>query len=121
WRAPPPAPRPSPRGRPGPPRRTPERITHLPPAAPAVNGSGLGSSADGEREEGIDRSFERAATSLRLGEEKPAFECGEQGGGEVVRVDVRPEFPVGMQGSQSIADGRCPLIEPCHDERSSLG
>ena len=31
------------------------------------------------------------------------------------------EFPVGMKGSQSIADGGCPLIEPCRDERSGLG
>ena len=31
------------------------------------------------------------------------------------------ELPVGMKGSQSIADGGCPLIEPCRDERSGLG
>ena len=30
--------------------------------------SGLGSSADGKGEEGIDRSFERAGTPLHLGE-----------------------------------------------------
>ena len=34
----------------------------------AMNESGLGSSADGEGEEGIDRSFERAGTPLHLGE-----------------------------------------------------
>ena len=26
-----------------------------------------------------------------------------------------------MKGSESIADGGCPLIEPCRDERSGLG
>ena len=39
-----------------------------PTSAMAVNESGLGSSADGESEEGIDRSFERAGTPLHLGE-----------------------------------------------------
>ena len=39
-----------------------------PTSAMAVNEPGLGSSADGEGEEGIDRSFERAGTPLHLGE-----------------------------------------------------
>jgi hypothetical protein len=39
-----------------------------PTSAVAVNESGLGSSADGKGEEGIDRSFERAGTPLHLGE-----------------------------------------------------
>ena len=39
-----------------------------PTSAMAVNESGSGSSADGESEEGIDRSFERAGTPLHLGE-----------------------------------------------------
>jgi hypothetical protein len=37
-------------------------------SAMAVNESGSGSSADGESEEGIDRSFERTGTPLSLGE-----------------------------------------------------
>ncbi len=39
-----------------------------PTSAVAVNESGLGSSADGKGEEGIDRSFERTGTPLHLGE-----------------------------------------------------
>ena len=39
-----------------------------PTSAMAVNEPGLGSSADGKGEEGIDRSFERTATPLHLGE-----------------------------------------------------
>ena len=39
-----------------------------PTSAMAVNESGLGSSADGKSEEGIDRSFERTGTPLHLGE-----------------------------------------------------
>ena len=39
-----------------------------PTSAMAVNEPGLGSSADGKGEEGIDRSFERAGTPLHLGE-----------------------------------------------------
>ena len=31
------------------------------------------------------------------------------------------ELPVGMKGSEAIANGGCPLIEPCRDERSGLG
>ena len=49
------------------------------------------------------------------------MERGEQSRGEVVRVDVGRELPVGMKGSESIADGGRPLIEPCGDERSGLG
>ena len=37
-------------------------------AAMAVNEPGLGSSADGKGEEGVDRSFERAGTPVYLGE-----------------------------------------------------
>ena len=40
-----------------------------PTSAPAANESGLGSSADGKSEEGIDRSFQRTGTPLHLGEE----------------------------------------------------
>jgi len=87
----------------------------------AVNESGLGSSADGEGEEGIDRSLERTGTPLYLGEQKPSLERGEQSNGEVVRVDTGRELPVGMKGSESIGDGGSPLIEPCRDERSGLG
>ena len=39
-----------------------------PTSAMAVNEPGLGSSADGEGEEGVDRSFERTATPMHLGE-----------------------------------------------------
>ena len=39
-----------------------------PTSAMAVNEPGLGSSADGKGEEGIDRSFERAGTPVYLGE-----------------------------------------------------
>ena len=67
-----------------------------PTSAVAVNESGLGSSADGKSEEGIDRSFERTGTPLHLGEQKPSLERGEQSSGEVVRVDVGRELPVGM-------------------------
>ena len=38
------------------------------PSAVAVNESGLGSSADGKGEEGIDRSFERTGAPMHLGE-----------------------------------------------------
>ncbi len=33
----------------------------------------------------------------------------------------RRQLPVGVKGSQSIADGGCPPIEPCRYERSGLG
>ena len=67
------------------------------PASPmAVNEPGSDSSADGEGEEGIDRSFERAGAPLRLGEQKPSFERGEEGNGEVVRVNAGRKFPLGM-------------------------
>ena len=79
----------------------------------AANEPGLGSFADGKGEKGIDRSLERAGTPLHLGEEKSSLERGEQSSGEVVRVDPRRELPVGMKGSEFIADGGCPLIEPC--------
>ena len=49
------------------------------------------------------------------------MERGEQSRGEVVRVDVGRELPVGMCGSQSIADGGCPPIKPGRDEGSGLG
>jgi len=39
-----------------------------PTSAMAVYEPGLGSSADGKGEEGIDRSFERTATPMYLGE-----------------------------------------------------
>ena len=39
-----------------------------PTSAMAVNEPGLGSSADGKGEEGIDGSFERTGTPLHLGE-----------------------------------------------------
>ena len=39
-----------------------------PTSAMAVNEPGLGSSADGKGEEGVDRSFERAGTPVYLGE-----------------------------------------------------
>ena len=87
----------------------------------AVNEPGLGAPADGKGEEGIDRSFERAGAPLHLGEEKPSLEGGEQGSGEVVRVDAGREFPGGLKGSEFIADGGCPLIEPGRDEDPGLG
>ena len=87
----------------------------------AVNEPGLGSSADGKREDGIDRSFERAGAPLHLGEQKSSLERGEQSSGEVVRVDVGREFPVGIKGFECIADNGCPLIETCRDERPGLG
>ena len=34
---------------------------------------------------------------------------------------IPTELPVGMKGSESIADGGCPLIEPCRYEHSGLG
>ena len=67
-------------------------------SAMVVNGPGLGSSSDGEGEEGIDRSLERTASLLHLGEQEPSLERGEQSNGEVVRVDTGREFPVGMKG-----------------------
>jgi hypothetical protein len=39
-----------------------------PTSAMAVNEPGLGSSADGKGEEGVDRSFERAGAPMHLGE-----------------------------------------------------
>ena len=92
-----------------------------PTAAMALNEPNLGSFADGKGEKGIDGSLERMGTLLYLGEEKSPLERGEQSNGEIVRVDVRRELSVGMKGSQPIADGGCPLIEPCRDERSGLG
>ncbi len=86
-----------------------------------VNEPGSGSSSDGESEQGIDRSLERTASLLHLGEQKPPLERGEQSNGEVVRVDTGRELPVGMKGSESIGDGGSPLIEPSCDERSGLG
>ena len=58
---------------------------------------------------------------MYLGEQESSLERGEQGSGEVVRVDVGREFPVGMKGSERIADDGCPLIEPCRDERRASG
>ena len=57
--------------------------------ATAVNEPGLGSSADDEGEESIDRSLDRTGAPMYLGEYKSSLERGEQSGGEVVRVDVR--------------------------------
>ena len=82
---------------------------------------GLGSFVGGKGKEGINSNLERAGTPFHLGEKKSSLERREQSNGEVVRVDVRREFPVGMMGSESIADGGCPLIEPCGDESSGLG
>src|ERR1700740_534916 len=70
-----------------------------PTSAMAVNEPGLGSSADGKGEEGVDRSFERTATPVYLGEQESSLERGEQSSGEVARVDAGREFPVGVQGS----------------------
>ena len=86
-----------------------------------VNEPGLASSADGKREEGIDRSFERTGTPMYLGQYKSSLERGEQSGGQVLRVDAGPEFPVCLKRSQSIGDRGCPVIEPGRDERSGLG
>ena len=58
---------------------------------------------------------------MHLGEEKSSFERGEQSSGEVVRVDAGRELPFGVKGSQSVADGGCPLIEPGRDEGPGLG
>lgn len=60
---------------------------------------GTGSSLDGKGEEGIDRSFEGATVPEYLGEQKSAFERGEQSDGEVVRVDVGLQLPIGTKGS----------------------
>src|ERR1039458_10165668 len=81
----------------------------------AVNGCGLGSSADGKGEEGIDRSFERTSAPLYLSEEKSSLERGEQSDGEVIRVDVGRELPVGLEGSEPFADCGCPPFEPGSD------
>ena len=43
-------------------------LSREPTSAMAVNESGLGSSADGKSEEGIDRSFDRAGIPVHLGE-----------------------------------------------------
>ena len=51
----------------------------------------------------------------------PPWSVASRVSGEVVRVDARRKLPVGMKGSEPIADGGCPLIEPCRDERSGLG
>src|ERR1700723_1048203 len=59
-----------------------------PTSAMAVNEPGLGSSADGKGEEGVDRSFERAGAPMHLSEQESSLERGEQGSGEVVRVDA---------------------------------
>ena len=72
-------------------------------------------------EEGVDRGFERTGAPLHLGEEQPSLERGEQRSGEVVRVDVGRELSVGMEGSESVAEGGCPLVEPGGDGRAASG
>src|SRR5579871_6329419 len=90
-------------------------------AGGAVDEPGLGSSADGKRENGIDRSFERTGAPVYLGQDKSPLERREQSRSEVVGVDVGRECPVGLKRSESIADCGGPLIEPSRDERASLG
>jgi hypothetical protein len=64
--------------------------------SPTVNEPGLGSLADGKGEDGVDRSFEWTGIPMYLGEQESSLERGEQGGGEVARVDAGREFLVGM-------------------------
>ncbi len=80
----------------------------------------MGSSADGKGEEGIDRGFERAGAPLYLGEEKSSLERGEQGDGEVIRVEAGREVPVGLKGPEPLADFRCPPFEPGGDQGPGL-
>src|ERR1019366_6075144 len=84
-------------------------------------GHAPGSSAQDKCEKGIDCSFERTNTLLRLGQEKSSLERGEQSDGEIVGVDVGREPPVGMKSSEPIADRGRPLFEPGGDEGSGLG
>jgi len=49
---------------------------------------------------------------LYLGEEKPSLERGEQGDGEVIRVEAGRELPGGLKGPEHFADFRCLPIEP---------
>src|ERR1017187_2315173 len=84
-------------------------------------GHAPGSSAQDRSEKGIDCSFERTNTLLRLGQEKSSLECGEQSDGEIVGVDVGRKLPVGMKSSEPIADCGRPLFEPGGDEGSGLG
>ena len=93
----------------------------IPVPSMAANEPSLGSSVDRKGEDRIDCNLERAGAPLHLREQKSTLERGEQSNGEIVRVDVRWEFPVGMKGSECIADYGCPLIEPSRDERSGLG
>src|ERR1019366_5359231 len=84
-------------------------------------GHAPGSSAQDKCEKGIDCSFERTNTLLRLGQEKSSLERGEQSDGEIVGVDVGRELPIGMKSSEAIADRGRPLLEPGGDEGSGLG
>lgn len=49
---------------------------------------------------------------MYLGEEKPSLERGEQGDGEVIRVEAGQELPAGLKGPEPFADFRCPAFEP---------
>ena len=64
-----------------------------------------GSLAGGEREESVDRGFQRAGVVLDLGEEQAALDRGEERDGEVVRVGPGREVPGGVQVPQPVADG----------------
>src|SRR5260370_28135010 len=83
-----------------------------PASAMAVNEPGLGSSADGKGEEGIDRSLERAATPLYLGEEKSSFERGEHSRGEDIRGDAGRRFPVTLNVSHPLGQCARPPTQP---------
>ena len=48
------------------------------------------------------------------------MERGQQGDGEIVGVDVGREPPIGMEGSEAIADGGRALFEPSGDKGSGL-
>ena len=92
----------------------------LAPPTRVPDDAGSGSSTQDEVEDGVDRGLERAGAPVHLGEEKPSFERGEQGGGEVVGVDAGRECACGLTGSQSVAEGGGPPVEAGREEGAGL-
>ena len=73
---------------------------------------GLGSSADGKGEEGIDKQVSMDGYSVAPGRARsPPSSVASRSNGEVAG-STSMNLPR-MKGSRSVADGGCPLIEPC--------
>ena len=59
----------------------------------------------GEAQESIDLSFERPSALLQLGEEQSSLEHREESDGQIVGIGAGRQLPVGVKGSESVADG----------------